>query len=207
MPKDKLELPDIKSMFAAASKAIAAREKELCAIDGVCGDGDHGTAIKGAMCAANVSAESAQSIKDAFMSAGMAAMSDSNGSTSTLFGSLFMGISDGVPEGASDLDSNRLYTAFSAGLAAVRENTEADVGDKTLMDALVPAVKAMKSCKSAAESLAKAAEAANIGARNTVELQARFGRARNLGERSKGVPDAGAMSVATIFSAFAGVVS
>lgn len=207
MPKDKLELPDIKSMFAAASNAIAAREKKLCAIDGVCGDGDHGTAIKGAMCAANVSAESAQSIKDAFMSAGMAAMSDSNGSTSTLFGSLFMGISDGVPEGASDLDSNRLYTAFSAGLAAVRENTEADVGDKTLMDALIPAVKAMESCKSAAESLAKAAEAANIGARNTVELQARFGRARNLGERSKGVPDAGAMSVATIFSAFAGVVS
>ena len=81
------------------------------------------------------------------------------------------------------------------------------MGDKTLMDAQIPAVKAMESCKSAAESLAKAAEAANIGARNTVELQARFGRARNLGERSKGVPDAGAMSVATIFSAFAGVVS
>ena len=203
MSKHTVNLDDIKKMFDSASKAISEKEMELCAIDGVCGDGDHGTAIKGALEAANIAVASGTDIKNALFDAGMAAMSHSNGSTSTLFGSLFMGLSDGVDNGAVELDGSALAKAFASGLDSVRGNTQAGVGDKTLMDALIPAVEAMSNSENDSEALKLASEAADKGAKSTVELQAKFGRARNLGEKSKGTADAGAVSVSIIFTEFA----
>ncbi len=198
----KLNLENFKKMFAQAAADITANEKDLCALDAVCGDGDHGTAIKGAICAANDSFQNASNLKDAFFEAGMAAMSNSNGSTSTLFGSLLMGISDGIDAADSELDGTMLHKAFESGLWGVRANTKADLGDKTLMDALIPAVNAMANKADAKEALEAAAKASDAGAKNTVNLQAKFGRAKNLGERSIGSLDAGAASNAMIFAAF-----
>lgn len=90
-------------------------------------------------------------------------MSHSNGSTSTLFGSFFMGISDGIKAGAQELGGEELGTAFESGLSSLRSNTKADVGDKTLMDALVPAVAAMRGSKSVESAFSAAAEAAEKG--------------------------------------------
>ena len=197
-----LNIDKLKKMFAAATAAISARETELSALDAVCGDGDHGAAVRGAMCAANEAVSIASNLKDAFFDAGFAAMSHSNGSTSTLFGSLFMGISDGIPAGAQELGGNELAAAFQSGVDSVRSNTKADVGDKTLMDALIPAVKAMGGCDSAGEALSAAASAAERGAESTANLMAKFGRAKNLGEKSIGGLDAGAVSVSIIFREF-----
>ncbi len=196
-----------KKMFAAAFGEISSREAELCELDSVCGDGDHGVAIKGALGAANASLENATELKGGLFDAGMAAMSHSNGSTSTLFGSLLMGLSDGIEDGVSELDAAGFAKIFAAGLASVRENTKADIGDKTLMDALIPAVNAMEGKASLEELFAAAVEASAKGSESTKALQAKFGRARNLGEKSIGSIDAGSVSISIIFAQFAKVYS
>ncbi len=190
-------------MFAAAAEVISAQEQYLCKLDAACGDGDHGVAIKGAIDAANVSIQSATNLKDAFFDAGMAAMSNSNGSTSSIYGTLLMGISDGIDAGAEDLDGVQLAKAFEVGLASMRDVVKGDVGDKTCFDALIPAIQAMAGKSDVQEVLEAAAKASDEGAKNTVNLQAKFGRARNLGEKSIGTLDPGAVSNAMIFEAFA----
>ena len=85
----------------------------------------------------------------------------------------------------------------------MRDVVKGDVGDKTCFDALIPAVKAMADKATVAEVLNAAADAAEEGARNTITLQAKFGRARNLGEKSVGTLDPGAVSNSMIFAAFA----
>ncbi len=198
----KATLADFKKMFAAAAAEISARETELSALDAVCGDGDHGSAIKGALNAANGAFSSASDLKGAFFDAGFAAMSHSNGSTSTLFGSFLMGISDGIPAGAEELGVQALAAAFKSGLDGVRSNTAAKVGDKTLMDALVPAVEAMACASDVSAAFESAAASARAGAESTKNLRAKFGRAKNLGEKSLGSLDAGAVSEAIIFEQF-----
>lgn len=189
-------------MLACAAAKISGSEAELCALDAVCGDGDHGVAVKGAISAANAAFQASTNIKDAFYDAGFAALSHSNGSTSTLFGALLMGISEPISEGALELDARTVAEAFKSGLAAVMENTKAKVGDKTLMDALIPAVESMQGKGDVKEIFECAALEAKKGAESTKNLQAKFGRARNLGEKSIGSADAGATSISLLFEAF-----
>ncbi len=198
-----LTLEKLKKMFAAAAKVVDEQQMYLCKLDAVCGDGDHGVAIKGAIDAANGSIASATNLKDAFFDAGMAAMSHSNGSTSSIYGSLLMGVSEGVPDGAESLDAASLASAFEIGLNSMRDIVKGDVGDKTCFDALIPAIKAMAGKATVEEALDAAASAAEAGAKNTVNLQAKFGRARNLGEKSVGTLDPGAVSCSMIFAEFA----
>lgn len=197
-----LDLEKLKKMFSGAADEISSRASELSALDAVCGDGDHGAAIDGAMRAANGAVSKASNLKDAFFDAGFAAMSHSNGSTSTLFGSFFMGISEGIPAGAQELGAKELAAAFKSGLNSVRSNTKAGVGDKTLMDSLIPAVAAMGESGSAESAFSAAADAAERGAKSTEYLTAKFGRAKNLGEKSIGCLDAGAVSISIIFREF-----
>lgn len=189
-------------MFAEASRVICENEAMLCKLDAACGDGDHGVAIKGAICAANDSLQLASDLKNGLCDAGFAAMSNSNGSTSSIYGSLLMGISDGIPAGATSLDAASLAAAFQMGLSSMRSTVKGDVGDKTVFDALIPAINAMQGAKTVEELLQKAASAASEGAQNTVNLQAKFGRARNLAEKSIGTLDPGAVSNSMIFEAF-----
>jgi phosphoenolpyruvate---glycerone phosphotransferase subunit DhaL len=95
---------------------------------------------------------------------------------------------------------------FETGLAGVRRQSKAQIGDKTIMDALLPAVEAVRQAadgaKSIKEALREAAEAAEKGAVSTKEFQARFGRAKNLGDRTIGHQDPGATSMALIFQGF-----
>ncbi len=197
-----LTLENLKAMFAQAAKEIDTQVQYLCKLDAACGDGDHGVAIKGAIDAANASIQSATNLKDAFFDAGMAAMANSNGSTSSIYGSLFMGVSDGIEAGAESLDAPALANAFKIGLASMRDLVKGDVGDKTCFDALIPAIEAMQGAATVEELLQKAADASDAGAKNTVNLQAKFGRARNLGEKSIGTLDPGAVSNAMIFAEF-----
>jgi dihydroxyacetone kinase-like protein len=108
------------------------------------------------------------------------------------------------------LDAAALAAALESGLAAVKKHTPAQVGDKTMIDALEPAVRAVRAAAGAGEgvcaALAKGADAAEAGAAATARLRAKFGRARNLGDRSIGPPDPGATSISLIFRAFADAV-
>jgi len=133
---------------------------------------------------------------------GFAVMMQTSGSTSTLLGAFFLGMSDVVS--GTTLDATGVKTMFAGGLANVRKQTKAGVGDKTMMDALIPAIEAMEACTSddIGDLLSAAALAAQKGAEATVEMTAKFGRARNYGERSKGFMDCGASSWSTMFNAF-----
>ena len=197
-----LTLPILKKMFAEAARDIAAEEQNLCRLDSACGDGDHGVAMRGAIEAASGAVQAASNLKDAFFDAGMAAMANSNGSTSTIYGTLFTGISDALPAGAESLSAAQIASAFEGALASMREVVKGDVGDKTCFDALIPAVRAMKDAADAAGLFSAAAKAADEGAKSTEKLRAKFGRARNLGEKSVGTLDPGAVSNAIMFAAF-----
>ena len=197
-----LTLPILKKMFDGAARDIAAEEQNLCRLDSACGDGDHGVAMRGAIEAASGAVQAASNLKDAFFDAGMAAMANSNGSTSTIYGTLFTGISDALPAGAESLSAAQIASAFEGALASMREVVKGDVGDKTCLDALIPAVRAMKGAADAAELFSAAAKAADEGAKSTEKLRAKFGRARNLGEKSVGTLDPGAVSNAIMFAAF-----
>ncbi len=205
---EKIGYDEIVSMFDAASKKIRENIKELSALDAATGDGDHGTTMGRAMdaVAKAISDSAGSDLKTLLYNIGWGTMCIDGGSTGPLMGSLFMGMSDAV-SGKESIDCEALVAMFEAGLAGVRKQTKAKAGDKTMMDALEPAVKAIREAcdagKSVAEALAAGAEAAMKGAESTKNLVARFGRAKNLGERTLGHQDPGATSIALMFDGFA----
>ena len=192
-------------ILARAVLELEKRQEDLNRLDAAIGDGDHGTSIVKAMRAVAEAIRGEGSFKDVLSNAGFAAESQDCGSTSSLTGLFYEGMSGAVT--AEEMDTDSVIRMFSAGLDCVEKWTKAKVGDKTLMDALIPAVNQMKSMIDCDTSLAKvfeaAADAARFGAESTLDYVAKFGRARNLGERTKGHLDAGAVSMAIVFQAFA----
>lgn len=200
-------------MIHRAASDIRGAVDELSRLDSATGDGDHGSAMLRSMDAAEKAlAEAGESAspKDVLFQAGWAVMSAAGGATGPLLGSLLMGLSEGFGE-KTQLDTAGMASAFEAALASVAKQTKAQPGDKTMMDALVPAVTAIRQAASAGESIPaameQAATAAATGAESTKTMQARFGRAKNLGERSIGSVDAGARSMALLLAGFAAAMN
>ncbi len=200
---NKLTIADFKAMMNKALENIKAREEEFSKLDAVIGDGDHGTAIVTALSCIVRSAQQGTEFKSMLMDMGMNVMLEVSGSTSTLLGALFLGMSD-CAEG-TELDAEGVKKMFAGGLANVKQQTSAQVGDKTMMDALIPAVEAIQNYPSndIKEVLQAGAKAALAGAESTIQLKANFGRARNYGERSVGYMDSGAASWSCMFASFA----
>jgi len=195
-------------MVAGASARIRAEHARLSELDSHCGDGDHGAAMLRAVerlekvFAGNIPPE----FKTCLEQAGWGVMEADGGASTALLGSFFLGMAEPLAAEAESLDCRELAVAFEAGLRAVRQQTKAKAGDKTMMDALVPAIEAFggdaQAGKEVAEALAEAAAAAKAGAEATREMIATFGRARFLGEKTRGYRDPGATSVALIFDGF-----
>lgn len=198
-----LTIDAFKSMLGNALTQIKAREDEFSKLDAVIGDGDHGQAIVTAFSVVVKGAEKGTEFKSMLNDMGFGVMLETSGSTSTLLGAFFLGMSD-TAEG-TELDAEGVKKMFAGGLANVRKQTKAQPGDKTMMDALVPAVEAIQACTSddIKELMAAGAAAAVEGAKKTVNMKANFGRARNYGERSVGYADSGATSWSCMFAAFA----
>ncbi len=190
---------------------MAPRVKEnhelLSRLDAATGDGDHGVTMKrvAEVIIASVAEGQSLGVGPLLEQVGWNVMSLDGGSTTPLLGSFFMGMSEAVG-GSETLDSPSLAAAFEGGLAKLRTQTPAEVGDKTMIDALLPAVEALRQAADAgaepAVLLAQAADAAQRGAEKTSEFQARYGRARNLGPRTIGHVDPGATSIALLFAGF-----
>lgn len=207
---DKLTIDDFKKMLRNALVCITERSDEFSKLDAVLGDGDHGTAIVQSMSALVATADKGTEFKSMLNDMSFNLMLEISGSTSTLLGGFFLGMSDHA-EG-TELDVAGVKAMFAGGLEGVRKQTKAKQGDKTMMDALIPAVEAIQACDSAdvkailtagAEAAVKGAEAAVKGAEATKDMKANFGRARNYGERSIGYADSGASSWSCMFDAFA----
>ena len=204
---DTIGIEDLGRMIRAAADKIREHRDELSKLDSAIGDGDHGTTIARAMgIAEKVIEESEKSdLKGLLKDVGWGVMGVDGGATGPLLGSFLMGLGKELGE-TDTIDCATLAAMFETGLAGVRKQSRAQIGDKTLMDALLPAVDAIRQAaddgQSIADALQKAAAAAEKGAVSTKEFKARFGRAKNLGDRTIGSQDPGATSMALIFQGF-----
>ena len=198
-----LTIENFKAMLDNALKNIKEREDEFSKLDAVIGDGDHGQAIVTAMSAIVATAQKGTEFKAMLNDMGFDVMLQVSGSTSTLLGAFFLGMSDHAS--GTELDAAGVKAMFAGGLSNVQKQTKAQKGDKTMMDALIPAIEAIEASTSddIKEIMTAGAEAAIRGAEETVNMKANFGRARNYGERSIGYADSGATSWSCMFASFA----
>ena len=194
-----LTLADFKSMFDGALAAIKAREAEFSQLDAVLGDGDHGQAIVTAMSVVVEKAQTGAGFKSMLGDMGMEVLMQVSGSTSTLLGALLLGMSDGVAE-CDEIDAAGVKKMFASALKNVQMQTKAKPGDKTMMDALIPATEAIQAWEGDMDGLFEAAaKAAEAGAENSKNFVSKFGRAKSYGTQTIGTPDAGAVSMKYFF--------
>lgn len=191
-------------MLGAAAALIRENEPRLTGLDSKLGDGDHGTTMVKVMELVSETAASRAGggFKAMLADVGAAVLSVGGGATVPLFGSFFSGMSRCAPEG--DADAETLCAMFASGTERLLKFSKAAVGDKTLVDALIPAVDAMRPSSGGgiARMLEAAADAAEAGSESTKSMTARHGRAKNLGERVIGFADPGSVSIALVFRAF-----
>src|SRR3954447_10605989 len=193
--------------MTASAAAIEAEADHLTQLDSAIGDGDHGinmTRGMRAVTAALADGDAGAPPGKRLTLAGKTLVSTVGGASGPLWGSALRRGGRTLGD-AAELDGPALVEVLPAALAAVQELGAAVPGDKTMVDALGPAVEALRERLGAgdalAAALAAAAEAAEAGARATTPMQARKGRASYLGERSVGHQDPGATSTALIVRA------
>lgn len=180
----------------------------LTELDSAIGDADHGANMARGMAAVvdKLDAGAPETIDELLKGVGMTLVSSVGGASGPLYGTFFLRM--GIAAGAvPTLDAASLATALRAGLDGVVARGKAEAGDKTMYDAMAPAVDALDSTLAAgaglAAALVAAADAAAAGRDATRPLVARKGRASYLGERSAGHLDPGAASTAILFETLA----
>ncbi|MET8059590.1 dihydroxyacetone kinase subunit DhaL [Streptomyces microflavus] len=185
--------------MAATAAAVDREADQLTELDSAIGDADHGSNLqRGFTAVAAVVEKDAPATPGAVLTlAGRQLISTVGGASGPLYGTLLRRTGKALGEDA-EVTQEQLAQAFAAGVAAVGQLGGAQAGDKTMLDALLPAAEAL------ALSFRGAADAARAGAEATVPLQARKGRASYLGERSIGHQDPGATSAALLVEALAG---
>jgi dihydroxyacetone kinase-like protein len=191
---------------------MAENRAYLSRLDGDIGDGDHGTNMDRGMKKVLERLEGADSddIGATLKAVGMALVSSVGGAAGPLYGTFFMQMGQATA-GRSDLDVAALAEALDAGVKGVQKRGKAEPGDKTMVDALLPAVDALQEASQqggdVGEALKRAAEAAREGMESTVPMVARKGRASYLGERSAGHQDPGATSTHLLLKSAAEAVA
>ena len=198
-----LTIENFKAMLDNALKNIKEREDEFSKLDAVIGDGDHGQAIVTAMSAIVATAQKGTEFKTMLNDMGFDVMLQVSGSTSTLLGAFFLGMSDHAS--GTELDAAGVKAMFAGGLANVQKQTKAQKGDKTMMDALIPASQAIAAYAGDSESelFDVAAAAAHEGSEASKQFVSKFGRAKSYGTKTIGTPDAGAVSMSWFFQGLA----
>jgi phosphoenolpyruvate---glycerone phosphotransferase subunit DhaL len=176
---------------------VAENRAYLTKLDGAIGDGDHGTNMDRGMKKAleRLEATDGDDIGASLKAVGMALVSSVGGAAGPLYGTLFLQMGQAAA-GRSELDLAGFTEALDAGVQGVIKRGKAEPGDKTMLDALGPALDALRAADGddVAAALQQAADAAREGMEATVPLVARKGRASYLGERSAGHQDPGATS-------------
>jgi dihydroxyacetone kinase-like protein len=168
---------------------------ELVQLDTAIGDGDHGTNMdRGMRKALEKLGESEQADAGAVLkTTAMALVSSVGGAAGPLYGTFFLQLG-GALAGQDEVDLPGYAAAWRKGLEGVQARGKAEPGDKTMVDALIPAVEALEQAPDLDTGLKAAAEAAERGMNAITPLVARKGRASYLGERSKDHQDPGATS-------------
>lgn len=189
-----------------ACAEVVASEAELTEIDSHFGDADHGlTMVKIANAIEGAVAEADGGIQEMLDDAAMAVMVLNGGSAVPLWNTWLDALQEAAPEGDT-ADAAQLKAMFANALEDLSDMSGAKVGDKTMMDAFIPACEAIAACEGDEAALFDAAaQAAEAGAENTKNFASKFGRAKSYGDKTIGTPDAGAVSMARFFKGLAHV--
>ena len=185
-------------------ETMVASEEELGRIDAVAGDGDHGRGMVKGTTAAAVAARAIDQRKGGvgslLQAAGDSWAAKAGGTSGVLWGAAVARVGVRFGDNAATITTFDVVEAMRAGLESIRSMGGAKLGDKTMVDALVPFVETLDAAVNAGDGLSvawdKAASAAQKASDETAPLRPRVGRARPLAERSVGTPDAGAVSFA-----------
>ncbi len=182
------------------AEVIGEHRQELVRLDTAIGDGDHGTNMDRGMRKAmeRLDGSEPDAPGDVLKTVGMALVSSVGGAAGPLYGTLFLQLSSGLGS-EREIDLAGYKAGWRKALEGVQARGKAEPGDKTMVDALLPAVEALEAAGDLDGGLDAAEQAAQEGMRATTPLVARKGRASYLGERSKDHQDPGATSVYYLF--------
>jgi phosphoenolpyruvate---glycerone phosphotransferase subunit DhaL len=195
----RLSLPvtveSVSDWMARFAASMQEHREELVRLDTAIGDGDHGTNMDRGMRKAveKLGASEPADVGAVLKTVAMALVSSVGGAAGPLYGTLLLQMGTAVA-GEQDVDLEGYATAWRKGLEGVQARGKAQAGDKTMVDALLPAVQALEQASDLDSALREAASAAEQGMRDTIPLVARKGRASYLGERSGDHQDPGATS-------------
>lgn len=200
---EELGCEDARNMLLYIADKIIQKKPYLTEIDSAIGDGDHGIGMAGGMKKVRKKLLTMQGEKNVyrlFEAAGTEMLMSMGGASGVIFGSLYLAGAKGAQAGTA-LGAADLARMERKSLEAIQERGKAQKGDKTMVDALLPAVEALEANRdgSLLEALKAAEAAAYQGVEDTKQYMAKFGRAKSLLERAVGHQDAGATSVWLIF--------
>jgi dihydroxyacetone kinase-like protein len=196
--------PDLqRRLIKTVAERVILHTDELVALDRAIGDGDHGLNMKRGFEAvlADLDKFSAMPLDESLKGVGMALVMKVGGASGPLYGSLFIALGKSLPAQA---DRTGLAQAFAAAVDAVKARGKSEVGQKTMIDVLVPVLSILKDAKS--DLPARLCAAAQEAATATIPVRAQRGRASFLGERSIGHMDPGACSAALMVCAVVDVM-
>lgn len=198
---------DGKPVLLKIVSAVRDNKAYLGEVDGLIGDGDHGMNMnKGFTLFQTRFADKEFTFTEGLGELGNILFSEIGGSMGPIYGTILSDMSE-AGDGLMEISLNNLADMLKAGLLGLQEIVEAQVGDKTLVDTLSPAADSLKHSALSGEGFAKALQemksAAEAGRDSTKDMIAKFGRSSRLGERSRGVLDAGAVSCCIILEAMA----
>jgi dihydroxyacetone kinase-like protein len=188
---------DVVRWVDALQQVFAENREMLTNLDLAVGDGDYGDSMDRGFTAAQaeLSGHPPADLRSAFQSVSAVLIRSMGGSSGPLLGTFFLRAGMACA-GKSELAPADVVALFQAGVEGLQQRGKAAIGDKTMLDALLPAVDAMRGALEAgsglAEILDRGAAAAEAGMRATTSMQARKGRASYTGDRSVGHQDAGA---------------
>jgi dihydroxyacetone kinase-like protein len=199
--KANLTLSETEAMLRKVAQGMIASQDLLTEADRAVGDGDHGVGMGRGFEAvlAVLDNQEFADLKDLFFKTGTALITSVGGASGIIFGTWFSMGGMGLA-GWQVFDDQALFLFLQDGLKAIRGRGKAKAGDKTMVDALLPAVAALEghAVDGLGEALRLAAQAAKAGAEGTKEMTARIGKARSLGPRALGYIDPGALSASLI---------
>jgi dihydroxyacetone kinase len=199
-----ITVAEVKDVVRRMSEVITENEVYFCELDSAAGDGDFGMSLSKGFREVLARADELDD-GDVFRflrGCSLIISEHCGGASGPLWGSAF-GAAASSAKGKDALKLADVAEMFSEAVSAIQKRGGAKLGDKTLLDALIPATEALKDAAERDASMeaafAGAARAASEGAERTKEMSASKGRAAYVGERSIGDPDAGAVAVATLF--------
>jgi dihydroxyacetone kinase phosphoprotein-dependent L subunit len=202
-----LSAAQVKSMLMHTCQVMVESQEIMCDADRNIGDGDHGIGMAKGFGAAldELKKQEFDDVYKIFFTVGRTMIKEMGGASGIIFGMLFYAGSKNV-EPSPELTVKDFYVVFDKALTEIKAKGQAQVGDKTIVDGLQPMVETMQQNLekdlSFEEITQIALDAAIQGKENSKQYVAKFGRAKTLGERAIGYPDAGTVSLTLIMQSF-----